>query len=147
NNLRNVLRESVARLGLLSPDASIRGRAADALLDGITPEAANLLRAAYAKETVPRIRHMMALSIAAAEIADPDKARRVAAVSAPAGSSDLRVRSLLQGQLSREADAAVRAAIRTAFDKIQTKLTLFGYLENLVQGISLGSVLLLAVVG
>ncbi len=147
NNLRNVLRESVARLGLLSADAATRRSAATALLDGITPEAAALLRDAYAKETVPGVKEAMALSIAAAEIADPDKARRVAAVSVLAGSSDLRVRSVLQGRLGQEADPDVKAAIRAAFDRIQTKVTLYGYVENLVQGISLGSVLLLAAVG
>ena len=147
NNLRNVLRESVARLGLLSTDAATRSRAANALLDGSTPEAAALLRTAYAKETVPGVKEAMALSIAAAEIADQNKSRRVAAIAVLAGSSDLRVRSLLQGRLNQEADPDVRGAIRAAFDKIQTKITLFGYLENLVQGISLGSVLLLAAVG
>ena len=147
NNLRNVLRESVARLGLLSTDGATRSRAAHALLDGITPEAAALLSTAYAKETIPSVKEAMALSIAAAEIADPDKARRVAAVAVLAGSSDLRVRSLLQGRLGQEADPDVKAAIRTAFDRIQTRVTLFGYLENFVQGISLGSVLLLAAVG
>src|SRR3546814_10250304 len=33
------------------------------------------------------------------------------------------------------------------FDSMQTKIKLLGYAENLVQGISLGSVLLLAAVG
>src|SRR3546814_17723448 len=55
NNLRSTLRESVGRLGLLSDDASQRRRAADALLDGITPAALALLPQALAKETATRV--------------------------------------------------------------------------------------------
>src|SRR5690606_35437212 len=67
NNLRNVLRESIAHLGLMSPDAAVRARAADALLEGITPETATLLREAYARESVAYVRDAMALSLAAAD--------------------------------------------------------------------------------
>ncbi len=147
NNLRNVLRESIAHLGLMSPDAAVRARAADALLEGITPETATLLREAYARESVAYVRDAMALSLAAADVVHADKAGRVAAVAVLAGASDLRVRAILQARLNQEADPDVRAVIASAFDRIQTRITLYGYVENLIQGISLGSVLLLAAVG
>jgi urea transport system permease protein len=147
NNLRNVLREAIGRLGLLSAEASTRTGAAKALLDGITPDAVALLREAYAKESIAYVKEAMALALAAAELSDPDKARRLAAVAVLGSSSDMRVRALLQSRLGQEQDAEVKAAIAAAFDRIQTKLTLMGYAENLVQGISLGSVLLLAAVG
>ncbi|MFC3674786.1 urea ABC transporter permease subunit UrtB [Ferrovibrio xuzhouensis] len=147
NNLRNTLRESVGRLGLLSDEASQRRRAANALLDGITPDAVALLRKAWDKETDRSVKQTMALALAAADVTDPDKARRLLAVGVLSGSTDLRVRSLLQARLGQEQDADVKAAITKAFDSMQTKIKLLGYAENLVQGISLGSVLLLAAVG
>ncbi|HEX6959309.1 MAG TPA: urea ABC transporter permease subunit UrtB [Ferrovibrio sp.] len=147
NNLRNVLNEAIGRLGLLSADAEQRRRAADALLDGVTPETAVLLREAYAREGVASVKRAMERALAAVDLADPDKARRIAAVGILAGTADLRVRSLLQARLGQEADPDVKAAIAAAFNRIQTKVTLLGYAENLVQGISLGSVLLLAAVG
>src|SRR5690606_40283766 len=88
NNLRNVLRESIAHLGLMSPDAAVRARAADALLEGITPETATLLREAYARESVAYVRDAMALSLAAADVVHADKAGRVAAVAVLAGRSE-----------------------------------------------------------
>ncbi|WP_341703533.1 urea ABC transporter permease subunit UrtB [Ferrovibrio sp.] len=147
NNLRNVLRESVGRLGLLGDDPAQRRRAADALLDGITPDAVALLREAYARETNDGVKQAMALALAAADLADPDRTRRLQAVGVLAGGSDLRIRSLLQGRLGQEQDAEVKAALLKAFESMQLRIRIYSYAENLVQGISLGSVLLLAAVG
>ena len=147
NNLRNVLREAVGRLGLASADQAARRAAAVALLDNASPEAVALLRDAYGRETVPGVRDAMALSLAAAEIGHPDKIKRLDAIAVLGAGSELRVRSLLQARLSQETDADVKAALTKAFDRLQTKITLYSYVENLIQGISLGSVLLLAAVG
>lgn len=147
NNLRNVLREAVGRLGLASTDQAARRAAAVALLDNATPEAVALLRDAYGRETVAGVKQLMALSLAAAEIAHPDKVKRLEAIEVLGAASDLRVRSVLQGRLSQETDPDVKAALTKAFDRLQTKITLYSYAENLIQGISLGSVLLLAAVG
>jgi urea transport system permease protein len=147
NNLRNVLREAVGRLGLGSSDPAARRTAANALLDNATPEAVALLREAYGRETIESVKSVMALSLAAAEIGHPDKVKRMDAIAVLGGASDLRVRALLQARLSQEQDADVKAALVKAFDRMQTKITLYSYVENFIQGISLGSVLLLAAVG
>lgn len=147
NNLRNVLNEAVGRLGLLSDDAQQRRRAANALLDNATPGTIALLREAYGREGNAGIRETMALALAAAEVADADPAKRLAAVDVLSGSGDRRVRAILQARLGQETDATVKAALQKAFNSIQTRLTMLGYVENLIQGISLGSVLLLAAIG
>lgn len=147
NNLRNVLREAVGRLGLASADAAVRRSAAAALLDNPTPEAVALLREAHEKEQTAGVKAVMALSLAATDLADADKSRRLLAIQTLGGSSELRVRALLQARLGQENDPEVKAALTKAFDRLQTKITLYSYAENLVQGISLGSVLLLAAVG
>jgi len=147
NNLRNVLREAIGRLGLASSDAAVRRSAAAALLESPTPETVTLLREAYEKEQNGGVKSIMALSLAATDLADADKAKRLLAIQTLGGSSELRVRSLLQARLSQETDTEVKAALTAAFEKLQTKITLYSYAENLVQGISLGSVLLLAAVG
>jgi urea transport system permease protein len=147
NNLRNVVRDAVGRLGLLDADPAARRRAADALVGGATPESVELLREAIARERNAGVRASMALALAAAELADPDRAKRLAAASALAGATDLRVRSLLQARLAGEDDAEVRAAVEGAFAAVQARLRLVGWAETLFQGISLGSVLLLAAIG
>lgn len=147
NNLRNTLRQSVGRLGLLNSDPAARRRAADALIGGATADAVGLLREALAKETDAGVKRTMALALAAAEAADPDKAKRLAAVELLGGSTDMRVRSILQNRMGAENDPEVKAAVTKAFDTVQGKLRLIGWAENLFQGISLGSVLLLAAIG
>jgi urea transport system permease protein len=147
NNLRNVLREAIGRLGLGSADPAQRSAAADALLDGATPTTVALLREAYAKETDAGAKAAMALALGAADLADPDKGKRLAAVAALSSVTDLRVRSLLEGRLASESDPEVKAAVAAAFDGIQKKLMVIGWFANLFQGISLGSVLLLAAIG
>ncbi|WP_430397191.1 urea ABC transporter permease subunit UrtB [Ferrovibrio sp.] len=149
NNLRGALREAVGRLGLLNPDPAQRRLAAAALLENATPDAVALLREVMPKETNAKTKEIMALSLAAADVADPaaDKQRKLAAVATLSGATDLRVRSLLQGRLAAETDADVKAALQSAFTSVQRKLTVIGWFANIFQGISLGSVLLLAAVG
>jgi urea transport system permease protein len=147
NNLRNTVREAVGRLGLLNPNAAQRRAAADALVGGAAPEVVKLLREAHAKEKDSGIKSAMALALAAADVTSPDKAARLAAVAALSGSTDLRVRSLLQARLGAEADAEVKAAIEAAFKGMQNKLIFINAAEYLFQGGSLGSVLLLAAIG
>ncbi len=147
NNLRNVVREAVGRLGLVNPDAAVRRRAADALIGTATPEAVALLREAAAKEKDRGAAATMALAIAAADLSGTDKAPRLAALDVLSGSTDLRVRSLLQARLAAEVDPEIKAALDEAFAGVQRKLMVIGVAENLFQGISLGSVLLLAAIG
>lgn len=147
NNLRNVLREAVGRLGLGSSDPAVRRSAAAALLENPAPEAVALLREAFEKEQNAGVKSVMALSLAATELSDPDKSKRILAIQTLSGAAELRVRSLLQARLSQETDTEVKAALVKAFDRMQTKITLYSYAENFIQGISLGSVLLLAAVG
>jgi len=147
NNLRNSIRESVGRLGLLSNDSAQRRRAADALIGAGSAQSTGLLREAVAKEREPSVKAAMSLALAAAEIVEGDKAQRLAAVEILKGSTDLRVRSLLQNRSAAESDPEVRAAVTTAFNSVQHKLMLIGWAANIFQGISLGSVLLLAAIG
>lgn len=147
NNLRNTVREAVGRLGLLSPDSNQRRSAADALIGATTPEGVGLLREAIAKETVASVKSVMAVALAAAELVGGEKAQKLVAVEVLAATTDLRVRSLLQNRANAETDAEVKAAVAGALDSVQRKLTLIGYAANLFQGISLGSVLLLAAIG
>ena len=147
NNLRNNVREAVGRLGLFSANVDQRRAAADALIGGSTPETVNLLREAFTKEKDSGVKSSMALALAASDLTGEDKAKRLAAVGALSGSTDLRVRSMLQARLGVEADPEVKAAIDAAFKNVQNKLVFINTAEYLYQGVSLGSVLLLAAIG
>jgi len=149
NNLRIALREAVSRLALLSPDAAQRRAAAQALLENASPDAVALLRDLQPKESNAAAKAAMGLAVAAADLMDAaaPKAVRLAAVAALDQATDLRVRSLLQNRLAAEADPEVKAALDAAFRSVQRRLAVIGWVANLFQGISLGSVLLLAAIG
>jgi urea transport system permease protein len=147
NNLRNVVEQAVGRLGLLSADAGVRSRAADMLIGNVSPEILGLLQSAIAKETDVGVRGVMALALASAEVADADKAKRLKAIGVLSGSADLRVRSLLQGRVSAETDPEVKSAAMSALNTMQRNLIMIGWAANFFQGISLGSILLLAAIG
>ncbi|WP_373506629.1 urea ABC transporter permease subunit UrtB, partial [Thiocapsa sp.] len=61
--------------------------------------------------------------------------------------ADQDVRSLIVGTMQGEPDEAAKAAMEAARSSVDAKLALWGILANLFQGLSLGSVLLLAAVG
>jgi urea transport system permease protein len=147
NRLRGTLLEALGRLGLFSKDAEQRRRAASALLSGASPEAAPLLREAISKETDSGVRALMQTALAAAEITDPDKAKRLAAIAALATSTDLNARGLLQRQSTTDTDADVRQAAAAAVKSVEGRLVWIDFVASIFQGLSLGSVLLLAAIG
>jgi urea transport system permease protein len=147
NRLRGVLAEALGRLGLFSTDAAQRRRATTALLSGASAESAPLLREAIAKESDASLRALMQTALAAAEIADPDKAKRLAAIAMLATSSDLNIRGLLQRQSTVDSDADVRQAAAAALKSVEGRLVWIDFIAAIFQGLSLGSVLLLAAIG
>jgi len=76
-----------------------------------------------------------------------DAAERLAAVDTLAGSHDTTIRALIQRAATGDADAAVQAAAGDALKAIDRRLAMIETGQNLVFGLSLGSVLLLAAIG
>ncbi|MCR6631893.1 MAG: urea ABC transporter permease subunit UrtB [Magnetospirillum sp.] len=147
NRLRGALRAAAARLGLFSPDAAQRLRAAQSVLASPDSSAAEMVRKALAGEGDPQIKALLTLAVAHLDLSDADPARRKAAVAALADSSDPQVRGELQRLVEREADPQVRAAAEKAVSAIDFRLRLVNVGANIFQGFSLGSVLLLAAIG
>ncbi|WP_041794771.1 urea ABC transporter permease subunit UrtB [Pararhodospirillum photometricum] len=147
NRLRGVLRAASARLGLMSPDPEIRRRAAQAAQATPDPTATDLLRRALAAETEPAIRALLQEAVAFADLAAPAPEQRLAAIKALEDSSDPKARGALRRVLDTETDASVKAAAEEAVRAMDLRLTLISIGANVFQGLSLGSVLLLAAIG
>ena len=77
----------------------------------------------------------------------PAAEQRLAAVDTLEGFADPDVRSLLASVAAGDPEPAVRAAAAKALEHVEQRLALWGVLGNVFQGVSLGSVLLLAAVG
>ena len=147
NRLRAKLESAASQQSVIAGDASQRRKAAEDLLKSPNAQATPMLRAALAKETDAAARAALQLALAAAELSAPDPERRKSAVAALADSSDPRVKNLIQVRIAVETDAAIRDALDGTLKRIESRLAFYHVALNLFQGISLGSVLLLAAIG
>jgi urea transport system permease protein len=113
------------------------------------------LEGAVEKEEDADVAARMRRALAASRLAtSDDKDLRIAAVRALGEFTDQEVRAMVAALLitgsdgnPAEPDAEVRAAAEEALKSIEQGLAFNGFLANIFQGISLGSVLLLAAIG
>ena len=148
NRLRGVLRGALGGLTLLSPDAGKRREAADAVFKTRDAGLLPLLEKAYQRETDEGVHGRMARAIAAIRAVSAEMPeQRLNAIGELAGFPDPEVRSLLASVATADEDAAVRAVAAAGLERVERRLALWGALGSVFQGVSLGSVLLLAAVG
>jgi urea transport system permease protein len=147
DSVRAAIASAEGALGLFAKDASARRKAAEALYQSADPGALALIDRALKGEKdtgVARVLHEAAAA-ALLKSGTGTEAARIAAVDELARRADLSARNLLaslQGQ-----PAPVAAAIARAVHDIDSRLQLWGLLENVYYGVSLGAVLLLAASG
>ena len=148
NRLRGAIEGALGALSLFSTDPTARlGAARDAMKHPSAAEAA-LLEKALAVEQDPEIRAAMRLSLAAARLLSGSKEQRLAAIGMLGTTTDPQVKNLLDEiRANRDLDPTLRAAADAALRSIDNRLWLVSLAANLFQGVSLGSVLLLAAIG
>src|SRR5271165_119855 len=148
NRLRGAIEGALGALTLFSTDPAARLTAArDALRHPSAAEAA-LLEKAIAAEKDPEIRAAMQQSLAAARLVSGSKEERLAALRALGTTTDPQIRNLLdEFRAAPDTDPELQKAADAALTSIGDRLRLVGIAANLFQGISLGSVLLLAAIG
>jgi urea transport system permease protein len=147
DRLRGDIDAALGALMLFSPDPASRLTAAQDAIHH-PAESTTRLTKALAAEKLPEIRAALHKSLAAAQLFSGTETERLAAIAALARTTDPEVRSLLD-RLRGESnlDPAVRKAADTAVEAINQRLQLVGVVANIFEGISLGSVLLLAAIG
>jgi len=147
NRMRSGIRRALAVLDLKHPDAQRRLAAVEQILDRPDPQNAALLRPLLEKEGNPRVRETMEIVIALGDLASADKEQRRQAVQLLDGNIHPAVRNgLVKLQHSTE-DPEFTKTIDGVLQRIDSKLELYGFVENLFFGLSLGSVLVLAAIG
>lgn len=148
NRMRGAIKAALSQLELFSTDPNRRLAAARSALNHGSAQMIRLIETALAAETDGAVRDAMEFALSGAQLKAGSTTQRLAAIEALSGSTAPRVRSLL-GALAADPkqDDAVREAAAAAIKRIEDKLFFLGLGLNLFQGISLGSVLLLAAVG
>jgi urea transport system permease protein len=148
NRLRGAIEGALGGLTLFSSDPAARLAAAQDALRHPSADEAVLLEKTIAAEKNPDIRAAMEQGLFAARLVSGSKEERLAAVRALGSATDPQVQSLLgQFRTPADTDPELRKAADTALASIERRLWLVGLAANLFQGISLGSVLLLAAIG
>jgi len=149
NKLRGQIRGALGQLALTSSDPDLRLQAVENIIASPSEDSLATLKQAREREAEDNIRARIDIAIATMELEAADPAIRRAAVAQLADSTDPDIKSLLERRLldSGETDPEIRAIVEKAVDDINDRLALFGLAEDLIFGISLGSVLLLAAIG
>jgi len=145
NRVRVALRGALGRLQLVSPDPAERLAAAEGVFRTRSADNVPLLEAALARETVPRIRDRLTLALAASRLVSADAEAKRAGIAILGASASPEARSLLLE--ARAANPDLLPEIEAAVAAIDRRLAIRRVAETTFQGLSLGSVLLLAALG
>ena len=147
NRMRGEIDAALGSLTLFSPRAADRLAAAEEALKHPLAERRAGLAKAYAAESDAEVKAALGLALAAAELRSGDKAEQLRAVARLASSSDPEVRGLLIDQRQSSQDPELDRAIDAALSSIDFRLRVIGIGLTLFEGVSLGSILLLAAIG
>ncbi|MBL0093207.1 MAG: urea ABC transporter permease subunit UrtB [Piscinibacter sp.] len=150
NRVRGALQAAMGALQLLSPDIEARRAGVAELLKQQLDEAQlPLLEKAFEAESDAALKASLERMRATILVSSSDKAKRLAAITALAGSGQGAVASLLQERLAPDAetDPEVRAALARALDSVRDRLAWGERIGVVFTGASLGSILLLAALG
>jgi urea transport system permease protein len=148
NKLRGEIEASLGSLTLFSTDRDTRLNAALDALKHPTADRGAPLEKALAAEQDGEVRAAMQRSLEAVHLFTGSAEQQLAAIHALAGATDPQVKNLLdEFRNNPKTEPALHKAADEALAAIGQRLQLVGIAANLFQGISLGSVLLLAAIG
>jgi urea transport system permease protein len=148
NRVRRAVDAALGSLTLLSPDTEKRLEAAQAVFRSRDTAALPSVEKAIAQERDARVRTSLESARAAIILNIPDAllSQSFAAIEVLRARGDQEALALLSNPLPGVAPEVAAAAGKAA-DEIRTRMSLFGVIQNIWYGISLGSVLLLAAIG
>ena len=147
NQMRSLIEDRLASLGLSSADPQQRRAAVESFLRNPDPAGAERLKARLAVETDSKIKELLTLSLALVDLSSPDAAVRTKAAEALGGQLQPEIRGQLAKTAAEDPDPTVREAAQRAVSRTEFRLQLLSGVETLFFGLSLGSVLILAAIG
>ena len=147
NGLRTKIRTAIGTMTLLSPDRDIRMSAAESILKNADPAMLELLDKALAAETDSKIKTTMELARAVIVLkTDGSIEEKRAAVNTIVSHGNRAAQTVLVNTLATAPDE-LKPLIQSGIDSISNSLAIWDVGQNLLYGISLSSVLLLAAIG
>ena len=154
NQLRKVLRGALAQFELSDPAPAVRIAAIKEMLRSLDEETVAILRERLQQERDAAVRTELSAGLALADLETGDKAKRIAAIQELKGRINPDVYNRLSALLEKNSDGSfaepdedVRIAAGGAVRTIESWRRLYGGVETLFFGLSLGSVLVLSAIG
>ncbi|MBS0243729.1 MAG: urea ABC transporter permease subunit UrtB [Proteobacteria bacterium] len=149
NRLRGALDSVLGTLILVSPDRDKRINAAEAVFKSRKASDLVALDKALSSEKDAGVKAVMQKARAAILLAAVDKPlpERMEAVASLSGWSDAETLSLLNQTLAAAKEPELKTATEAAITRIEHRRQLLAGVQNVLYGLSLGSVLLLAAIG
>ncbi|XOZ34579.1 urea ABC transporter permease subunit UrtB [Halomonadaceae bacterium KBTZ08] len=154
NAIRRGIRPLIGRLQLLSDDVAERRAGAEEMADRPRPEMLDTLKKVRESESDPEVLRLLDIAIAQLQLDASDPETRLQAVNVIAEVQAARMKPALNALLARDAQgepvepsAAVREAAQDALAAIERRQRVARFIGDLVYGLSMGSVLLLAALG
>lgn len=154
NRLRRVLTPLIAVLQLNSTDKAIRFSAAKDLLKTPKAELRSVIVDAISKEKTKKVKAVLQQAIAMIDVNSDDQALRLTSLDTLGRSVEPEAVAVLRQLVMKdesgkyiETNIAMVASAEKSLGMIESRLNIFKFTENLIFGVSLGSILLLAAIG
>jgi urea transport system permease protein len=149
NRLRGAIEAELGTLALVSPDRHKRLIAADAVFKSRKASDMAGIDKAIALEKDPSVATAMRRARAAIVLVNPDAGLgdRLDAVQFLASATDTDTLGLLNQSLATAKEPDLRSSLEAAISRIEQQRKLLSGVQNVIYGLSLGSVLLLAAIG
>ncbi|MGI9277550.1 MAG: urea ABC transporter permease subunit UrtB [Endozoicomonas sp.] len=147
NGLRKAIRDTLALKDLQSPDMELRKIAITSLMQSNQPENLKLLQQTLKTEKNNELKKIIQQGIALYTLSNGDEQQKVTAIKLLASSNSSTIYNRLQSDRTTQKNPAVLAALNDAVKSIESRRKLYGAVENVFFGLSLGSVLLLSAIG
>ncbi|MBX2880638.1 MAG: urea ABC transporter permease subunit UrtB [Granulosicoccus sp.] len=147
NKIRTYLRDIIAGLGLRSDNPTQRLSAVEALLDKPQSISEEDVEKLLVEETDPDILHALGLLKTRQQINSDEAETRAMGLAALQNDLTAESRQLVAQIAESDEDEAVKAIAIRVQQSHEQQVKMYGYLETVFFGLSLGSVLVLAAIG
>ena len=148
NRLRKMVRGALGGLTLLSPDRTVRLAAAKTVFNSRDATMIPLLERARTAEKDAGVADALTMALAATRLlSSKNTEQSLAAIDLLGGLANAEVRVLLARVAGTTKDAKIRTAAEAAMADIAQRIQLWEFAASIFEGVSLGSVLLLAAIG
>ena len=147
NRLRREIRLALSRIALTHQDAGLRLAAVESFMGKAAPELLLQLQSLRETETSPGVINAIDAVIAFSDLESGNVEQQLQAVKRLAGNLHPAVLIELRQLAAISEDKGISRTAEKAVRSIETRVSIFAYLETLFFGLSLGSILALAAVG